>query len=74
VIPTDNLRILNPPIMLEERVSLNQKGGLIGKVQELSCRSHEVVAPTPLTRIHSPPRVSLPPGSYGGFYAEQEQG
>src|SRR5262249_54694133 len=52
VIPTDNLRILNPPIVLEERGSLNQKRGLIGKVQELSCRSHEVVAPTPLTRIH----------------------
>jgi hypothetical protein len=30
VIPTDNLRILNPPIMLEERGSVNQKRGLIG--------------------------------------------
>jgi len=30
VIPTDNLRILNPPIVLEERGSVNQKRGLIG--------------------------------------------
>jgi hypothetical protein len=30
VIPTDNLRILNPPIVLEERGSVNQTRGLIG--------------------------------------------